>query len=139
MRRRVIASSTQTTSLRYTGSRTWRDRSRLEHVSRKRSICSLDSGVGSCMGRLVIATRSRHAEQVVDGDDVVEGPPALGAILRAAGDEERPRGHQGVQFVQVVPFLDQLFVGAGAGIVGRDQPGLRVRPAPSRDTTAPSS
>src|SRR5436309_8759176 len=54
------------------------------------------------------------AEQFVDGNGMVERGPALGQVGGAAGNEERPRGHQGVQFDEIVPALDERLVSAGS-------------------------
>src|SRR5262249_6120570 len=67
------------------------------------------------LGR-VVALAVGHAdavvepEQLVNRNGVVERHPALGRVLRAAGDQERPRGHEGVQLVQVAALFDHLLV-----------------------------
>lgn len=50
-------------------------------------------GHGNAMGK---------TEQSIDGDRVIQRNPPLGRIFRATGNEEGARGHQGVQFMQVM-------------------------------------
>ena len=69
----------------------------------------------------------RHCDAVVvtkesiHGEGVGEGGPTGGGVLRAAADEERARGHEGVQFVKIVALRDELRVGAGARGGGGDE------------------
>src|SRR5207237_8755154 len=66
------------------------------------------------------------AKQVVDGHEVVEGLPVLGRILHTAGNEHRPRRHQGVQIDEILAGVDHLLVKAGARVRRRGYAGLAL-------------
>src|SRR5260221_7091851 len=52
-------------------------------------------------------------EELVDGNGMVEGSPALAQVSGAARDEKRARRHERVQFHEVVSAFDQHLVSAG--------------------------
>jgi hypothetical protein len=83
--------------------------------------------VGITIRRMVLPTGHRHsigeAKQSIYLDEVIQRQPARRRILRAARDQERPGSDERVQFVQIAPLFDQVFVSAGARILGGGNPG----------------
>ena len=113
----------------------------LRNARRTGTICSLDSA----RRRVVLAVGHGDAvlvaEQPVDRDGVVERLPALRPVLRAAGNQERPRRHQGVQVrAGRGPSSISFLYGPVRGFfVVRDARLAARGPARIPDTTAPSS
>ena len=92
----------------------------------------VDDSVGFVVRRVVRSIR--HAdpilvtEDTVDGNRVVQGFPTLGRIFRAAGDQKRAWGHQGMQLMQVVVGRSQFRIESMGRVAQGDQasfaPGL---------------
>jgi hypothetical protein len=57
-----------------------------------------------------------EAEQLVDGDRMIQSGPALGRIGCPAGDQKRSGRHERVKLHQIVSAFNQLFVRAGPGL-----------------------
>src|SRR5438045_9381463 len=71
------------------------------------------------LGAVVHAHAVLDPQDLVHRDRVVERHPAGRLVLGAAGDEEGPRGDEGVEFVEVHALLRHLLVGADAAVLLR--------------------
>ena len=99
----------------------------------------VDDSVGFSIRRVVRSIG--HAdpilvtEDTVDGNRVVQGFPTLGRIFRAAGDQQRARGHQGMQLMQVEVDRSQFRIESMGRVVRGDQ--ASIAPGPGMVTEVP--
>ena len=80
----------------------------------------VNGGVAGRVGRMFRAIRHGHpvvqSKKLAHGNAVIEWSPSRRRILRATADEKGTGSHQGMQFVEVAPFLEQAGVKPTSGI-----------------------